>query len=198
MDASAPALPRQTPAVPDVSGCPMTTFPVHDTSIRGCPSKAAGTTCGGDTSRISRYARPSTIRCRTNRSDCVAHPAHAAHPYASSATVPSYSRPDHHLHHTDIGIPQHVANLSPEPFSGLPVGDKRAFPSLTVSAPNSSQNDNSLQNRRDRRVVRRPRRPLLSRPVRLSRRVDMSPFTANGGLRRGPWSAVEDRLSGGV
>ena len=176
----------------------MTTFAVHDTSCRGCPSSLAGTTCRGDTSHIYRYAHPSTIRCRTNRSDCVAHPAHAAHPYASSATVPSYSRPDHHLDHTDIGIPQHAANLSPEPFSGLPVGDERAFPVLTVSAPNSSQNDNSLQNRRDRRAARRPRCPLLSRPVRPSRRGDVSPFTANGGLRHGPWWAVEDWLSGDV
>ena len=128
MDASAPALPRQTPPVPDVSGCPMTTFPVHDTSIRGCPSSFAGTTCGGDTSRISRYARPSTIRCRTHRSGSVVGTAHAARPYHSPATVPSYSFPAHNLHPTDIGNPHHAVNLSPEPFSVLPIGDRKGLP----------------------------------------------------------------------
>ncbi len=44
---------------------------------------------------------------------------------------------------------QLAANLSPKPFPGLPIGRKRAFPLLTVSAPNSSQKYISLQNRRD-------------------------------------------------
>ena len=173
----------------------MTTFAVHDTSCRGCPSSLAGTTCRGDTSRISPCALPSTIRCRTNRSgatQCLSHPPRP------SATAYSYAVLPDTFTQRRPKPSQHAANSSPEPFSGLPVGDKRALYSLTVSAPNSSQNDNSLQNRRDRRVARRPRRPLLSRPVRPSRRVDVSPFTANGGLRRGPRSAVEDRLSGDV
>ena len=176
----------------------MTTFAVDDTSCRGCPSSLAGTTCRGDTSRIFPCALPSTIRCRTDRSDCVVHPAHAAHPYASSATMHSYAvLPDTFTQRRPKSS-EHAGNLSPEPFSGLPIGGQKGITALTVSAPNSSQKYNSLQNRRDRRAARRPRRPLLSRPVRPSRRGDVSPFAASGGLRHGPWWAVEDWLSGDV
>ena len=63
-----------------------------------------------------------------------------------------------------------------EPFSGLPIGDKRAFPLLTVSAPNSSRKYNSLQNRRERR-------PSHARPVQRSRRGDRSPISLSPSQR---------------
>jgi len=146
----------------------MTAVSVPNPSNRGCPSSLAGTTCRRDRSRISAYALGSTIRCRTDRSGpfrrCLTHPR-------LPATVPSYSHP---TTESDVWTPtpsHQEDNLSPEPFPGLPVGGKRAFPLLTVSAPNSSQKDNSLQNRRDRR-------PPHSRPVRYSRRGDRSPHHA--------------------
>ena len=61
-----------------------------------------------------------------------------------------------------------AANLSPEPFPRLPVGGQKGVTPLTVSAPNSSQKYNSLQNRG-------PSRPRASRSVGRSRQVDVSP-----------------------
>ena len=123
----------------------MTTVAVPDTSCRGCPRMAAGTTLQQLAARISPYALPSTIRCRTDRSGFVADPAHAAHPYDPSATIPSYSRPVTESATRTLKPSHHAANLSPEPYSGLPIGDKRAFPPPTVPAPNRPQYDNLLQ-----------------------------------------------------
>ena len=63
------------------------------------------------------------------------------------------------------------SNFPTEPFPGLPIGDKGAFTLLPVSAPNSSQKYNSLQNQRDRR-------PSHSHPVGSSRLGDRSPHHA--------------------
>ena len=43
-----------------------------------------------------------------------------------------------------------IAKLLLEPFPGLPIGRKRAFPSPTLSDPNRPWRDILLQNRRDR------------------------------------------------
>ena len=69
------------------------------------------------------------------------------------------------------------SNFPTEPFPGLPIGGTRAFPSLTVSAPSSSQNGILLQSRRDRR-------PPDSRPLRCSRRADVSPITPRSAMRQ--------------
>ncbi len=146
----------------------MTAVSVPNPSNRGCPSSLAGTTCIHDRSHISPYALRSTIRCRTDRSGrsrrCVMHARH----HSSPATVTAYSRPTRSTPTQPQRATGACSNFPTEPFPGLPVGDKRAFPSLTVSAPNSSQKYNSLQNRRDRR-------PSPSRPVGRSRRADRSP-----------------------
>ena len=176
----------------------MTTFAVHDTSSRGCPSSLAGTTCGGDTSLIPPYALPSTIRCRTDRSGFVVGTAQAARPYRPSATVPSYSRPATESGRRTPKLSQHAAILSPERFSGLPIGDKRAFPSLTVPAPNRPERDNSLQNPDLADRDSRPRPVAEFNPNRPLDAGDVSIYSANRGLRPGPWSAVEGRSSGGV
>ncbi len=83
------------------------------------------------------------------------------------ATVPAYSRPATTSHTRTPQTAQHAATCPTEPFPGLPIGDKRPFPLLTVSAPNSSQKYNSLQNRRERR-------PSPSRPGGRSRPRDVS------------------------
>ena len=149
----------------------MTALSVPNTSNRGCPSSFAGTTCPHDRSLISATALQSTIRCRTDRSGSFRRCA--AHPWLPrlSATIPTYSRPVTKSHIRTPKTAQHAATCPTEPFPGLPIGDKRAFPLLTVSAPNSSQKYNSLQNRRERR-------PSHSRPLRRSRRVDRSPHHA--------------------
>ena len=72
--------------------------------------------------------------------------AHASRPFDTSATEYSYSRPAHKLHPADIGTSRHAANLSTEPYAGFPIGHRRAYLSLTVSAPNSSPKHDSLQN----------------------------------------------------
>lgn len=72
----------------------------------------------------------------------------------------------------------HADNLSPEPFPVLPVGARKASPSLAVSAPNRPPEDNPLQNRRYPGAGRRPRRRDPSRPVRCSRRCDVSTLPA--------------------
>ena len=145
----------------------MTAVSVPNTSNRGCPSSLAGTTRPRDRSPISASAHHSTIRCRTDRPGrfrrCVTHSRHPRLP----AMIPAYSRPATTSHTRTPKTAQHAATCPTEPFPGLPIGDKRAFPSLTVSAPNSSQKYNSLQNRRERRLRRLP-------PVGRSRRDDRS------------------------
>jgi len=145
----------------------MSTDSVPSTSIRGCPSSLAGTTCRRDRSRISATAHKNTIRCRTDRSGsfrrCATHPRHPR----LSATIPIYSRLTPTTPTQEQLAAGACSNSPTEPFSGLPVGDKRAFPSLTVSAPNSSQKCNLLQKWRDRR-------PPHSRPLQCSRRGDRS------------------------
>ena len=154
----------------------MSALSVPNTSNRGCPSSLAGTTYTGDRSPISASAHHSTIRCRTDRSGrlprCVTHPRHPRLP----ATVHAYSRLATTSHTRTQATAQHAATCPTEPFPGLPIGDKRPFPLLTVSAPNSSQKYNSLQNRRDRR-------PSHSRPLRRSRRGDVSPISLSPSQR---------------
>ena len=162
----------------------MTAFPVPDASNRACPSSLAGTTCRRDRSRISASALQSTIGCRTDRSGPFRRCVTPLRPPPLSATIPTYGHPA-----TESGLrtpkpSQFAANLSPGLFPGFPIKAKRAFPLLTVSAPNSSQNGNSLQNRRDRGAGRRPRRPRPSRLARRSPRGDVSPFSAFPRTRR--------------
>ena len=167
MDTAAVVFPPQKAPGSDVSGCALTAVSVPNPSNRGFPSSLAGTTCRRDRSRISATAHRSTIRCRTDRSGpfscCAAHPGSTRR----SATIPPYSRPATTSHTWTPKTAQHAAICPTEPFPGIPIGDKGAFPSLTVSAPNSSQNDNSLQNRRERR-------PSRSRPDGRSGRRDRS------------------------
>ena len=145
-----PHSPRQRADFRDASGCAMTAVSVSNTSNRGCPSKAAGTTCRRDRSRISATALRSTIRCRTDPSGRFSrHAAHSRH-HHPSATIPAYSRLTRSTPTHQQLVTGACSNLPTEPFPGLPIGDKGAFPLLTVSAPNSSQMYNSLQNRRDR------------------------------------------------
>ena len=148
----------------------MTTFSVPNTSNRGCPSSLDGTTCPCDRSRISASALTSTIRCRSDRSGrfhcCITH----TRPSHLSATVHAYSRLATTSHTRTPKTAQHAVTCPTELFPGLPIGDKRAFPLPTVSAPNSSQMYNSLQNRRKHR-------PSHSRPLRRSRRGDRSPIS---------------------
>ena len=148
----------------------MTALSVPNTSNRGCPSSLAGTTCPRDRSRISATVLKCTIGCRTDRSGrlrrCVTPPRHPRLP----ATVPAYSRPATTSHTRTPKTAQHAATCPTEPSPGLPIGDKRPFPLLTVSAPNSSRKYNSLQNRRERRQPH-------ARPFRCSRRGDRSAIT---------------------
>ena len=152
----------------------MTAFPAPDTSNRGCPSSLAGTTLQQLAGRISPYALRSAIRCRTDQSGCLRRHVTPPSPPRISAMIPTYSRLVTESHVRTPKPSDHADNLSPEPLPVLPIGDKRAFPSLTVSAPNSSQKYNPLQNRRDRGAARRPRRPCHFRPLRRSRRGDVS------------------------
>ena len=170
--AATAVFPRQTLAGPDASGSKMTAVSVPSASIRGRPSSFAGTTCRRDRSRISATALRRTIRCRTDRSGVVSILASPSRPPATSQ---SYAALPKTFTQRTPRPSQLAANLSPEPFPGLPVEGKRAFPSLTVSTPNSSRKDISLQNRRDRRSTRRPHRPRPLRPVRRYRRADVSP-----------------------
>ena len=152
----------------------MTAFPAPDTSNRGCPSMAAGTTLQQLAGRTSPYALRSTIRCRTDRSGRFRR--HVTHPRLPrlSATVPSDGSRTRSTRTQQAVATGGCSNFPRRPFSILPIGDKRAFPSLTVSAPNSSQKYNLLQNRPDRGPGRRPCRPPPSRPVRRSGRGDVS------------------------
>ena len=70
----------------------MTANAVPTTSCRGCPSIAAGTTCGGDTSRISPYALPTANWCRT---DTPTATLADSHPTCLPAWTHSYTRPRH-------------------------------------------------------------------------------------------------------
>ena len=117
----------------------MTTFAVHDTSIRGCPSSFAGTVYIGDTSPISPYALPSTIRCRTDRSGSFVGIAHTVHRYDPPATVPSYNRPAMESGTRAPKPSQPAAILSPEPYSGLPIGDKGHSLYLPCQPPTAPQ-----------------------------------------------------------
>ena len=161
--------PRQKAVFPDASGDRMSTFSVPNTSNRGCPSSLAGTTCRRDRSRISPCVLSCSSCCRIDRSGpfrrCVTHPR----PPCLSATVPAYNRFTHSIPTQRQLATRACSNFPTESFLGLPIGGKRAFPSLTVSAPNSSPKYNSLQNRRDRR-------PSRACPVRRSGRADRSPF----------------------
>ena len=145
----------------------MTAVSVPNTSNRGCPSILAGTTCPCDRSLISASAPRSTIRCRTDPSGrlprCVTHPRH----HRPSATIPAYDSLTRRTPTEQQLATGACSNFPTEPSPGLPIGDKRAFPLPTVSAPNSSQMYNSLQNRRERRLRRLP-------PVGRSRRDDRS------------------------
>ena len=127
----------------------MTAVSAPNPSNRGCPSSLAGTTCRRDRSRISASALQCTIRCRTDPSGRFRR--RVTHPGSTrlSATIPTYSRPATTSHTRTLKTAQHAATCPTEPSPGLPIGDKRAFPLLIVSAPNSSQKYNSLQNRRD-------------------------------------------------
>ena len=145
----------------------MSTVSVPNTSNRGCPSSLAGTTCRRDRSRISPYSLQSTIRCRADRSGRLRRCVTTPRPPQCSATVPAYSRLSRRTLTQQQLATRACSNFPTEPFPRLPVGSRRTFPSLTVSAPNSSQKYNSLQNRRDRR-------PSLSRPLRRSRQRDVS------------------------
>ncbi len=156
----------------------MTAIAVPDASDRGCPSIAAGTTCRRDTSQISPYVLPGTTRCRTDRSGLIVGTEHLAHPYGPSATIPSHSRSAAESRIPTLKPSNHADNLSPEPSPVLPIGARRAFPSLSVSAPNSSPKYNLSQNGRGRGAGRRPRRRDPSRPVQCSRLCDVSTFPA--------------------
>ena len=149
MDTSAAVFPPQKADFRDASGCAMTAVSVPNPSNRGCPSSLAGTTCRRDTSRISATALKSTIRCRTDPSGrfrrCVTHPGSNR----LSATSPAYGCPLTKSHIRTLKSSHHADSLSLEPFPGLPIGHLRASPLLTVSAPNNSQKDNSLQKWRD-------------------------------------------------
>ena len=155
----------------------MTAFPVPDASNRGCPSSLAGTTLQQLAARIPPCALRSTIRCRTDGS--WSHRRHVACPCPPhvSATVPNVGSLTRSTRTQQPVAAETCSNSPRKPFPALPIGDKRASPSLTVSAPNSSQKYNSLQNRRDHRAGWRPRRPPPFRPVRRSRRADASPFS---------------------
>ena len=145
----------------------MTAVSAPNPSNRGCPSSLAGTTCRRDRSRISASALKCTIRCRTDGSGrlrrCVTHPRHPR----LTATIPAYSSLTRRTRTQPQLATGARSNFPTEPFPGLPVGDKRPFPSLTVSAPNSSRKYNSLQNLRDHR-------PSHSRLDRRSRHGDRS------------------------
>ena len=149
----------------------MTTFSVPNPSNRGCPSSLAGTTCRRDRSRISASTLRSTIGCRTDRSGRLRRRVtHLRFPHPS-ATVPAYGRLPRRTPTQRQLATGACSNFPTEPFPGLPIEGKRAFPLLTVSAPNSSPKYNSLQNRRDRR-------PPDSRALRRSQRADVSRFSA--------------------
>ena len=123
----------------------MTTVAAPDTSSRGCLSVAAGTTLQQLAALIPPCALTSTIRCRTDSSGFIVDTAYDAHPYDPSATVSSYSRPTTESGQRTPKPSQHAAILSPEPFAGLPIGHKGAFPVPTVSAPNRPNHDILLQ-----------------------------------------------------
>ena len=76
-----------------------------------------------------------------------------------------------------------MVQLPRRPFPGLPIEGERAFSLLTVSAPNSSEKYNPLQDRRGCRSTRRPRRPHAPRPVPPSRQVDVSPTSLSSSQR---------------
>ena len=168
----------------------MTALPVRDTSIRGRPGMAAGTTLQQLAARSFPYALTSTIRCRTDRPGFVVDPAHAAHPYDPPATLPATAAFSTEYAQWTLRPSQRAANLSSKLCSRLPIGDKRAFPPLTVSAPNRPPRYNSLQNRRDRGAGRRARRPLHSRPVRRSRWGGASPTSLPSSQRAWAWLAA--------
>ena len=174
----------------DASEGRMTAVSVPNTSNRACPSSLAGTTCRRDRSRISASTLRSTIGCRTDRSGRLRRRVtHLRFPHPS-AMVPAYGRLPRRTPTQRQLATGACSNFPTEPFPGLPIGDKRPFPLLAVSAPNSSQNGILLQNWRDRR-------PPHSRPVRRSRRGDVSGFQPIGIAVR-PRSVVERRLPNSV
>ena len=172
------ALPPQKADFRDASEDRMTAFPVPNASNRACPSSFAGTTCRRDRSRISPSALQSAIRCRTDRSGRFRRRVTPLGFPRISATIPAYSRLARITPTHQQLAPGACSNFPTEPFPGLPVGDKRAFPLLAVSAPNSSQNGILLQNWRDLR-------PRHSRPLRRFLRSDVSTFSAITGARHG-------------
>lgn len=151
----------------------MTAFSAHDVSDRGRPSSFAGTTCRGDTSRISCSAH-NDCNMLQNRPGRL-HQRHGRpHPYLRLASYDSFLQsPRHGI----LGLSRSIApgacsNFPTEPFLGLPIGGQKDITLLSVSAPNSSQKCNLLQNRRPRRL----------RPSRRSgrhRRLDVSPHHAS-------------------
>ena len=163
----------------------MTALSVPNVSNRGRPSSFAGTTCRRDRSRISATAHQSTIRCRTDRSGSFRRRATHLRSPRPPATIPAYGRLTRRTPTRQQLATGACSNCPTEPFPGLPIGGERAFPLFTVSAPNSSQNGILLQKWRDRR-------PPRSRPLRRSRRGDVSPHhapnqdapTSSGGPRR--------------
>ena len=171
----------------------MTTVAVPDTSRRGCPSMAAGTTLQQRAALILPCARMIAICCRTDSSGFIVDTAPAAHPYDPSATVSSYSRPTTESGKRTPNPSQHAAILSPAPFAGLPIGDKGAFTPLTVSAPNRPEGDNLLQNSDSLSAAPMPMPVAGFARHRPPDAGDVSPFSASTGLRNGPWSAVEGR-----
>ena len=145
----------------------MTAVSAPNPSNRDCPSSLAGTTCRRDRSRISASALKCTIRCRTDRSGPFRQCVTPLRFPRLTATIPAYSSLTRRTRTQPQLATGACSNFPTEPFPGLPVGDKRPFPLLTVSAPNSSQKYNSLQNRRDHR-------PSHSRLDRRSRHGDRS------------------------
>ncbi len=186
----------------------MTAVSAPNPSNRGCPSSLAGTTCRRDRSRISPYARRSTIRCRTDPSGRFRQCVTPLWFPRLTATIPAYSS----LTRSTWTQPQLAtgacSNFPTEPFPGLPIGARRAFPSLTVSAPNSSQKYNSLQNRRDHRpshsrLDRRSRhgdRSIISLPPPQRASTLLAPMwlfcrLAFLQLRRNPWNTLRPNIA---
>ena len=173
--------------------CPLPPFPILP--VGGVPAWLLGPSSRRDTSPKPLTPRMSATRCRADRSGFIVDTEAAAHSYDPPATVSGYSRPATESGTRTPNPSQLAAILSPEPLLGLPIGDKRVFPSLTVSAPNSPQNDNLLQNRRDRGDL--AAHPLLDRFDALDG-LTRQHLQRIEGARHGPWSVVEDRLSSGI
>ena len=119
----------------------MTTPPFRPLPVGAVPAWLLGPLCIDSTPFSPLPPSPLHFVAELIRQDEFMKAPHTAHPDQLSGTAPSENHPDQGLDGPVLWGSEACSTTAPDPFPGFPIGDTRAFPTPTVSAPNRPKRD---------------------------------------------------------